>query len=186
MNTPNKLTLLRVVLVPVYMLFLMWDGLAHRFLIGGLIFGVAAITDLFDGKLARKNNQVTDFGKFMDPIADKLLICGAFCALVQMGLCSAWILFIVLFREFIVSSLRMIAAAKGGKVIAANMWGKVKTVTQIVALSVIFLMQELLYLHWLPVWFPADLLGSILLWISAAVTLISGGIYLWDNKKYIF
>lgn len=184
MNTPNKLTLLRIVLVPVFMAFLLWVDCPHNFLIAGLIFGAAAITDSIDGKMARKNNQVTDFGKFMDPIADKLLIAGALAALVELGLCSSWVLIIVLAREFLVTSLRLIAAT-GGKVIAANMWGKIKTATQMVAVSVIFAMYEAVYLGWIPAGFPVDVIGDILLWISAAATLVSGVIYVWENRKLV-
>ena len=184
MNTPNKLTLIRIVLVPVFMAFLLWPDCPHRFLIAGLVFGAAALTDLFDGRLARKNNQITDFGKFMDPIADKLLIAGALAAVIQLGLCSAWVLVLILAREFLVTSLRLVAASTG-KVIAANLWGKVKTITQMVAVIGVFVLQEGAYLRWLPSWMPLVLIGEVLLWLSAAATVISGGVYLWQNRKFI-
>ncbi len=184
MNTPNKLTLIRIALVPVFMAFILWEGCPHNDLIAGLIFGAAALTDLFDGKLARKNGQVTVFGKFMDPIADKLLISGALVAFVQRGLCSAWIVIIILAREFLVTSLRLIAVGEG-KVLAANMWGKVKTVTQITAVVVVFLLQETAYLGWLPEWLPYGAVGTGLLWISAVATLLSGAMYLWENRSLV-
>lgn len=185
MNTPNRLTLLRILLVPAFMFFLLWGGCPHNYLIAGLIFGLASLTDLVDGKLARKNNQVTDFGKFMDPIADKLLICGAFAAFLQLGLSNAWMLIIVLAREFLVTSLRLVVVANGGRVVAANMWGKAKTVSQMVAVIAVMLMQELLYLGWLPAGFPALLVGDLLLWVSVALTAVSGAVYLWQNRKFV-
>lgn len=185
MNTPNKLTMLRIIMVPIFMAFLLWTACPHSYLIAGLLFGAAAITDCIDGKLARKYNQITDFGKFMDPIADKLLVCGALIAMVELGLCSSWVVIIVLLREFMVTSLRLIAAANGGKVIAANMWGKVKTVTQMVAIIAVMAFQEGVYIGLLPDGNLMNLLGQILLWISAAATLISGAVYLKENFDYV-
>ena len=143
MNLPNKLTLTRILLVPVFMIFVSLGQYItpsynpRYYLIAGLIFAVASFTDFLDGHLARKWNMVTDFGKFADPLADKLLTTVAFIYMMRDGVCSPVVLCIILAREFAVSGLRMVAAgAKDGKVIAANMWGKVKTVLQM--LSIIF------------------------------------------------
>ena len=146
MNLPNKLTLTRIVLVPVFMIFVSLtslDAVANGtfqplyYLLAGIVFAAASFTDFLDGHLARKWNMVTDFGKFADPLADKLLTTVAFIYMMRDGVCSPVVLCIILAREFAVSGLRMVAAgAKDGKVIAANMWGKVKTVLQM--LSIIF------------------------------------------------
>ena len=143
MNLPNKLTLTRILLVPVFMIFVSLGQYItpsynpRYYLIAGLIFAVASFTDFLDGHLARKWNMVTDFGKFADPLADKLLTTVAFIYMMRDGVCSPVVLCIILAREFAVSGLRMVAAgAKDGKVIAANMWGKVKTVLQM--LTIIF------------------------------------------------
>ena len=141
MNLPNKLTMLRVILVPVFMVFAAYSryGTADFnptfALIAGIIFAVASFTDFLDGYLARKNNLVTDFGKFMDPLADKCLTTAAFIYMVACGICSPVVLAVILFREFAVAGVRMLAA-ETGTVIAANMWGKVKTVLQM--LTVLF------------------------------------------------
>ena len=141
MNLPNKLTMLRVLLVPVFMVFAAFSryGTAEYnptfMLVAGVIFTVASITDFLDGYIARKNHMVTDFGKFMDPLADKCLTTAAFIYMVADGVCSPVVLAIILFREFAVAGVRMIAA-ESGTVIAANMWGKVKTVLQM--LTIIF------------------------------------------------
>lgn len=141
MNLPNKLTMMRVVLVPVFMVFAALakygtaDFNATFSLVAGIIFTVASITDFLDGYIARKNHLVTDFGKFMDPLADKCLTTAAFIYMVVDGVCSPIVLAVILFREFAVAGVRMIAA-ETGTVIAANMWGKVKTVLQM--LTIIF------------------------------------------------
>ena len=153
-------------------------------MIAGLLFGAAALTDLFDGRLARKNDQVTTFGKFMDPIADKLLISGALVAFVQQGLCSAWVVIVILAREFLVTSLRLIAAGEG-RVLAAGIWGKVKTVTQITAVVLVFLLEEFAYIGCPPGGFPRSAVEEVFLWIAAAATLISGAVYLWQNRDLL-
>ena len=131
MNLPNKLTMLRVLLIPVFMVCA-----ANRWMLAaGIIFAAASLTDYFDGHLARKNDLVTDFGKFADPLADKLLTTTAFLYMLVDGVCDPVVLAIILAREFAVSGLRMVAAgAPGGKVIAANMWGKVKTALQMLTI----------------------------------------------------
>ena len=178
MNLPNKLTLTRILLVPVFMIFVSLGQYItpsynpRYYLIAGLIFAVASFTDFLDGHLARKWNMVTDFGKFADPLADKLLTTVAFIYMMRDGVCSPVVLCIILAREFAVSGLRMVAAgAKDGKVIAANMWGKVKTVLQM--LTILF--------YYFTVSLTGNVLGqqcadiaSVLCWVVAAVTAISG------------
>ncbi|WP_298732572.1 CDP-diacylglycerol--glycerol-3-phosphate 3-phosphatidyltransferase [uncultured Subdoligranulum sp.] len=184
MNLPNKLTMLRVLLVPVFMVFAAFSryGTADYnptfMLVAGVIFTVASITDFLDGYIARKNHLVTDFGKFMDPLADKCLTTAAFIYMVADGVCSPVVLAIILFREFAVAGVRMIAA-ESGTVIAANMWGKVKTVLQM--LTIIF------YYFAAALGNPTDIAGvglitMVLTWLVAAATLLSGCIYLWQNR----
>lgn len=185
MNLPNKLTMLRVVMVPFFMLFAHLSGGYGSadfnptwMLVAGVLFAVASFTDFLDGYLARKNNLVTDFGKFMDPLADKCLTTAALIYMVADGLCSPVVLCLVLFREFAVAGVRMIAA-ENGTVIAANMWGKVKTVLQM--LTVLF------YYFGAAFAGPTDvmavgLITQVLCWLVAAVTVLSGGIYLWQNR----
>ena len=192
MNLPNKLTLTRIVLVPVFMIFVSLtslDAVANgtfqplHYLLAGIVFAAASFTDFLDGHLARKWNMVTDFGKFADPLADKLLTTVAFIYMMRDGVCSPVVLCIILAREFAVSGLRMVAAgAKDGKVIAANMWGKVKTVLQM--LTILF--------YYFTVSLTGNVLGqqcadiaSVLCWVVAAVTAISGIKYLWDNRSFI-
>ena len=180
MNLPNKLTVARIIATPIFMFFLMAD----LYFVALFIFIAAALTDMFDGKYARKHNMVTDFGKFLDPLADKMLTTAAFIGFLakNIGGGMEWILFIVLFREFMVSSIRLIAVSSGGKVIAANIWGKLKTVSQMAAIIFTLLAAGLINL------FPISALAVILslaayalLWISAILCIISGVIYLKDN-----
>lgn len=144
MNLPNKLTLFRIILVPIMVIVSFFDipgsflGISTTMWIMELIFIIASITDKLDGYLARKNNQVTNFGKFLDPIADKILVVAAMILFVEMGRLPAWIPIIVIFREFAVSGYRLIAVQNSGKVIAANVWGKLKTVTQMIAIILCF------------------------------------------------
>ena len=145
MNLPNKLTIFRIILVPIMVIipFLGIDekcmGIPVQWLIIDLIFVIASITDKLDGYLARKNNQVTTFGKFLYPLADKILVLAAMVMLVEMQKLPAWIPIIVLTREFVVSGYRLVAVEKGGTVIAASKWGKLKTVTQMIAIILAFL-----------------------------------------------
>lgn len=189
MNLPNKLTLARILLVPVFMVFVSLSRFGTAdfnrtwYLVAGAVFAAASFTDFLDGHLARKWKMVTDFGKFADPLADKLLTTVAFLYMMRDGVCSPVVVSIILAREFAVSGLRMVAAsAKDGKVIAANMWGKVKTVLQM--LTIIFY------------FFAAALAGpdaagfvslaaQVLCWLVAAVTAVSGIKYLWDNRSFI-
>lgn len=189
MNLPNKLTLLRMLLVPVFMVFVSMgqygtsDFDTTWYLVAGVVFAAASFTDFLDGYLARKWKMVTDFGKFADPLADKLLTTVAFLYMMRDGVCSPVVLAIILAREFAVSGLRMVAAsAKDGKVIAANMWGKVKTVMQMLTIIFYFFAAALA---------GPDAVGTVssvaswLCWGVAAVTAISGIKYLWDNRSFI-
>mgnify|MGYP000376923198 FL=1 len=195
MNLPNKLTLTRIILVPVFMIFVSLtslDGIvdgnfnATFYLLAGIVFAAASFTDYLDGHLARKWHMVTDFGKFADPLADKLLTTVAFIYMMRDGVCSPVVLCIILAREFAVSGLRMVAAsAKDGKVIAANMWGKVKTVLQM--LSIIFYFFGMAIAANVSWDATVMVVGAsvVLCWLVAAVTAISGIKYLWDNRSFI-
>ncbi len=189
MNLPNKLTLMRMLLVPVFMVFVSLtqygasDYNQTWYLVACVVFAVAAFTDFLDGYLARKWKMVTDFGKFLDPLADKLLTTVAFLYMMRDGVCSPVVVSIILAREFAVSGLRMVAASSpDGKVIAANIWGKMKTVLQMVTIIFYFFAAALA---------PADAVGlvqlvsQVLCWIVAFVTFLSGAIYLWDGRSYI-
>ena len=185
MNLPNKLTMLRILLIPVFMVVLYW-GFPGATWVALAIFIIASFTDLLDGKIARKYNLVTDFGKFADPLADKLLTTVAFIYMMRDGVCSPVVLCIILAREFAVSGLRMVAAgAKDGKVIAANMWGKVKTVLQM--LSIIFYFFGMAIAANVSWDATVMVVGAsvVLCWLVAAVTAISGIKYLWDNRSFI-
>ncbi len=178
MNTANKLTVLRMILVPVFMVFLMMEGALWQG-IALFIFIIASLTDALDGYIARNYNQISTFGKFMDPLADKMLTTSAFIVLVSLGRMSPWALMIVLFREFMVSGIRMLAVADG-KVIAASMSGKIKTVTQMVAIiAAIILLNPFFNESY------AKPITDILIWISTIATLVSGIEYLVKNKEII-
>ena len=189
MNLPNKLTTMRIMLVPLMVAALLIPFPLHN-LVALALFGAASLTDLFDGKIARKRGLITDFGKFAYPLADKILVISTLLCFVQLGLCDCVAVIIILFREFTVTSIRLIAAAKG-KVIAANILGKVKTVTQIVALICVMVMQIVLDLGGLGVPLPDGLstvfywIGEALIWISTFFALLSGVIYIKQNKQFI-
>ena len=190
MNLPNKLTMMRVVLVPVFMIFAALshygtaDFNAAFMLTAGIIFAVASFTDFLDGYLARKNNLVTDFGKFMDPLADKCLTTAAFIYKVTDGVCSPIVLAVILFREFAVAGVRMLAA-ETGTVIAANMWGKVKTVLQMLSIIFYFFGTALCWNGTLESITVVVLVSILLCWLVAIVTAVSGIKYLWDNRSFI-
>ena len=191
MNLPNKLTVARIIMVPFFVVFLVNVTIPHHFLIAGLIFALASFTYLLDGKIARKRNLVTNFGKFLDPLADKILVISALVCFVNLGLAELWFVLIIIAREFMVTSIRLIAV-NTGEVIAANIWGKAKTVSQMVAIVGILIMQylqELINLSVMPsftvgqfssstvFWFA----GNVLVGISTLFTIISGAIYLKQN-----
>ncbi len=175
MNTPNKLTLLRIVLVPVFMALLLTPQIPFHMPLALLVFIGASVTDLIDGKLARARNQITNFGKLMDPLADKLLVTAALVCFVALNLANVWAVVLIVAREFLVSSIRQIAAGSG-KIIAANMWGKVKTNSQMAAIICVMLFSAL---H-----FPA-LYGSILVWVAAGFTVVSGIQYGVSYREYL-
>ncbi len=189
MNLPNKLTVARIILVPFFVAALLINFPLNN-LAALAIFAAASITDLLDGKIARKRGLVTDFGKFADPLADKILVISALLCFVQLGLCDCVAVIIVLFREFAVTSIRLIAASKG-KVIAANIWGKVKTVTQMVAIICVLVMQIVLDIGELGVCLPCCLsniffiIGEGLIWVSTFFAILSGVIYVAQNKQFI-
>lgn len=192
MNLPNKLTLLRIILVPFFIIAMLVNFPFH-YLVAGCIFGVASVTDTLDGKIARSRNLVTDFGKFADPLADKILVLTALVCFLQVGLLGSFgaiPVIIVLFREFAVSGIRLVAASSG-KVVAANIWGKIKTVSQMVGISVIFAMQvvlEVLNAMKVSTGFITEVfyyIGNGLIWLSTVFTLISGIIYLKDNISFL-
>ena len=190
MNLPNKLTMMRVVLVPVFMIFAALshygtaDFNAAFMLTAGIIFAVASFTDFLDGYLARKNNLVTDFGKFMDPLADKCLTTAAFIYMVTDGVCSPIVLAVILFREFAVAGVRMLAA-ETGTVIAANMWGKVKTVLQMLTIIFYYFGTALTWGNSVMIGADCVFLSYWLCWLVAIATAISGIKYLWDNRSFI-
>lgn len=187
MNLPNRLTLARIAAVPVFLILLLWQFPFHYFA-ALVIFVAASLTDLFDGRIARSRGLITDFGKFLDPIADKMLTTAALLGFISLGIGfgTVWITVIVLIREFSVSSIRMIAAASG-KVVAADKWGKIKTVIQMVGIIMALTFEEFISL------FPSLLLvGTILriaynivLWFSAVLTVVSGINYLVKNKTFV-
>lgn len=176
MNTSNKITMIRVVLVPIFMVLFMIDNVMCHYAALG-VFVLASITDAIDGHVARKYNQVTTFGKFVDPLADKVLTTAAFLILMYYDRMSVWALMIVLVREFAVAGIRLVAAGEG-KVVAASMWGKLKTVTQMVAIIVAMLLLPIqntfLGVH-------PKLISDILIWISVVFTIISGVDYIAKN-----
>lgn len=189
MNLPNKLTVGRIALVPFFVAALLIDFPLHH-LAALVLFALASVTDMLDGKIARKRGLVTDFGKFADPLADKILVLAALLCFIQNGYCDCVAVIIVLFREFTVTSIRLIASAKG-KVIAANIFGKVKTVTQMVAIIAILGIQVVLDIGKTGVSLPDNLgfifyiAGEILIWISTFFAILSGVIYVIQNKQYI-
>ncbi len=191
MNLPNKLTVGRIILVPFFVAALLANFPLNN-AVALIIFIAASLTDMFDGKIARKNGLVTDFGKFADPLADKILVLAALLCFVQLGICDCVAVIIVLFREFSVTSIRLIAASKG-KVVAANMWGKAKTVSQMIAIIAVIAMQIVLELPEVglnfinmatfePIFF---VVGEILIWISVVFTIISGVVYIIQNRQFI-
>ena len=174
MNVPNRLTILRVAMIPLFVIAMLWQQLPYSDYIAGGLFIAACITDFFDGYLARKYNQVTTFGKFMDPLADKLLVCSAMICFIELDKLPAWIVIIIIGREFIISGFRLIAA-ENGIVIAANYWGKFKTVSQMI--MIILLLIDL--------GGAFDILEQIFIWLSVALTIISLITYIWQNKSVL-
>lgn len=186
-NTPNKLTIGRIIATPFFMAALMIE-FPYHYAVALVLFAAASLTDMIDGKMARKYNLVTDFGKFLDPLADKMLTTAAFLGFIKLGIGRqiTWIVFIVLFREFMIASLRLVTVSSGGKVIAANIWGKVKTVSQMAGIILALASYSLIFDFGITEIKPAcDAVISVLLWISAALCVISGATYLAACKDHI-
>ena len=172
MNLPNKLTILRAIMIPFFLVFLyMSPGWSKWVALG--IFIAASLTDMLDGKIARKYNLVTNFGKFMDPLADKLLVCSALIALSDLNRIPAWIVIVIIARDFIISGFRLIAAEKG-IVIAAGWWGKIKTTVQMIMVG--FLISDLKVFY---------IFDQVLIYLALALTLISLGDYLYHNREVL-
>ncbi|MCH5324103.1 MAG: CDP-diacylglycerol--glycerol-3-phosphate 3-phosphatidyltransferase [Eubacterium sp.] len=188
MNLPNKLTLMRIILVPFFVLFMLTEGIIpQNYLWAAILFAAASITDLFDGRIARKRNIVTDFGKFLDPLADKILVISALICFVQLGWCAAWAAALITAREFAVSGVRLVAAGSEKKiVIAANIWGKLKTASTMIAVSVIIIMHIFVGLSVIdPTAFPVQLISDVLIYISVLLTVVSGVKYIWDYREIL-
>ena len=175
MNTPNKLTVARMIMVPFFVLFMLagFAGTAGKW-IALAIFVVASLTDYLDGHLARKYNLVTDFGKFMDPLADKLLVCSALICLVELDRLAAWIVIVIIGREFIIRGFRLVAA-DNGVVIAASYWGKFKTVSQMIMIILMIMNLGGFF----------SVLEQIFVWLAVALTVISLVDYLYKNRNVL-
>lgn len=191
MNLPNKLTVLRMILVPFFVFFLLADFIPHNYIIALAIFGIASYTDHLDGKIARRDHLITNFGKLMDPLADKVMVLSALICFAAMGHTNPWFVILIMFRELSVDGLRLVASAEG-KVIAANKWGKAKTVTQIVAIIAVMFFQYILQLGGMGLFPVGAGLVTALHWVGEAfmavatvMALISGVIYFRDNRDAI-
>ena len=176
MNLPNKLTVARVCMVPSFMVALMLNTEVSR-VVATVIFALASFTDMLDGKIARKYNLITNFGKLMDPLADKILTAAAMVCLVELGDLAAWIVVIILFREYAITGLRSVAASEN-IVVAANIWGKVKTVCQMIALMLLMLKPQIVALCGVN-------LGLILMYVALLLTVYSGVDYVVKLNKQI-
>lgn len=192
MNLANKLTIIRIILVPVFLVFLNLSSIPYGALLATLVFVIASITDKLDGYIARSRNEITNFGKFMDPLADKLLVTSAFISLVELNFIPAWAVIIIIAREFAVSGLRTLAASDG-TVIAASWWGKIKTVIQMIAIILLLLKAGIVQsaplasivldsgiLSWI-----INSLSIYMFWLCVIITLISGIDYFVKNKSAI-
>ena len=175
MNLPNKLTILRVIMIPFFVVCQLWDGGTNQTLryVADVIFFVASLTDMLDGKIARKYNLVTNFGKFMDPLADKLLVCSALICLIELGNLPAWMVIVIISREFIISGFRLVAS-DNGIVIAASYWGKFKTVFQMV--SVVLLIADIQAL---------SVVTTACVWVALILTVVSLVDYIAKNHKVL-
>ena len=195
MNLPNKLTIFRIILVPILVIIPLiginqeWYGIPITWILVDIVFIIASITDKLDGYIARSRNQVTTFGKFLDPLADKILVLSAMLLLVEDGRLPAWIPIIVLAREFVVSGYRLIAVEKGGIVIAASKWGKLKTVTQMMAIILAFVDMNPFGACFKGTLSEGDfilnLVVTILMIVQTIATIFSGYDYLKGSKKHL-
>lgn len=182
MNTPNKLTVLRVLLVPLFLAFLLVGRIPAHYLLALIVFIAASVTDSLDGYLARKNSQVTTFGKFLDPLADKILVLSAMISFIELGLCGSLVVVIMIAREFMVTSLRLVAVSGDGTVIAAGMLGKVKTAVQMVSIVLILILCMLSEWSLLPAFVSVPVIAEVLMWVSAVLSVVSGAQYIWKNR----
>ena len=173
MNLPNKLTLLRVVLIPVFVVFALTPSIPHNYLWAVVVFAAASATDALDGMIARKYDLITNFGKLMDPLADKVLVLSALICFVQLGMVRGWVVIVIISRELLVTSIRLIAAGEG-KIIAADRWGKYKTVSQMVSVIAILLLSELEQSRLLSPTFPKGTVIWALMIIVLILTVFSG------------
>ena len=202
MNLPNKLSLMRIILIPVTMLFMLpvsiygfepagWNAFIaeHGMMIAGIVFIIASLTDFFDGQIARRCNMITNLGKFLDSLADKMLVIAVLIAFVGIGRISSWLLMIIVLREFMVTGIRLMAS-KEGVVMAAKMIGKVKTTTQMIAIIYLLFEPCILKACGMPYAYPLQVntetvIGDVLFYISVIMTVISGLDYLLKNRKYL-
>ena len=177
MNLPNKLTIARIIMIPVFLVFLLTNcaGDASKY-IAAAVFAVASITDFVDGKIARKNNLVTTFGKFMDPLADKLLVCSALIAFTGIGYISSWIVIVIIGRDFIINAFRLVAASSG-VVIAADYWGKFKTASQMIMVVLLILQLDFPYM---------DYIETAFVYLSLVLTVVSLIDCLYKNRRILF
>ncbi|MDD5901495.1 MAG: CDP-diacylglycerol--glycerol-3-phosphate 3-phosphatidyltransferase [Lachnospiraceae bacterium] len=175
MNLPNKITIFRVIMIPVFLVFMLVPEIPYGNYFAAIVFVVACLSDALDGYLARKHNLVTNFGKFMDPLADKLLVCSALICFVELSYMPAWIVIIIIAREFIISGFRLIAS-DNGVVIAASYCGKFKTIAQMIA-CILLIVQ-------LPFSF-ADVLEQIFIWLALLLTVVSLCEYIWKNRNIL-
>lgn len=182
MNLPNKLTVLRIIMVPFFVMFLLVDAIPLHYLWALIFFSAASLTDCLDGHIARKNNLVTNFGKFLDPLADKVLVLSAMIGFIELGLAGSVVVIIVIAREFLVTSLRLVAAGDG-TVIAASIYGKIKTIIQMFSIVGILFLEALNEIVSLGI--NITLISNVLMWITAAITVISGVDYLIKNRHCI-
>lgn len=193
MNLANKLTIFRIILVPIMVIFAYLPisgelfGITVQFIIMEVIFIIASITDKLDGYIARSRNQITTFGKFLDPLADKILVLAAMVIFVEKSKLPAWIPIIVLAREFIVSGIRLIAVENDGKVIAASIWGKLKTVTQMIALIFMFIDVGSFFSfvngNLTGIKLIINIISSVMISISTVATVFSGWDYVWKSRS---
>ena len=175
MNLPNKITIFRVCMIPVFLVFMLVEGIPYGNYIAAVVFIIACLSDALDGHIARKYNLITNFGKFMDPLADKLLVCSALICFIELDLVAAWPIIIIIAREFIISGFRLVAS-DNGVVIAASYWGKFKTTAQMIMciLFIVHLENSVFFA-----------LEQIFLYISVALTVISLVEYVWKNRQVL-
>ncbi|MGI5889143.1 MAG: CDP-diacylglycerol--glycerol-3-phosphate 3-phosphatidyltransferase [Oscillospiraceae bacterium] len=183
MNLSNKLTIIRVILVPVMLVFIFCTGIPHNWMWAFVVFAVASFTDWLDGHLARKNGWITNFGKFLDPLADKILVISALVSFIQFDLAHPIAVIIIISRDLMVSGLRLVASTQSGRVIAANWWGKIKTGSQMAVIMAVMFFADFAekggWTDTLCLW------SNIGVWIVAALTVISGVVYMYQNADVL-